>query len=60
MHEIFLQSPVSKVSFGFTGFKDAFDAAKSQAHPNDVLLVFGSFFLVADCLHEFEKSELTT
>jgi dihydrofolate synthase/folylpolyglutamate synthase len=59
LREIFLQSPISKVSFGFTGFKDAFDAAKSQAHPNDVLLVFGSFFLVADCLHEFEKSELT-
>jgi dihydrofolate synthase/folylpolyglutamate synthase len=60
MREIFLQSPVSKVSFGFSGFKDAFDAAKSQAHPDDVLLVFGSFFLVSDCLHEFEKSELTT
>ncbi len=60
MREIFLQSPASKVSFGHTGFKDAFAAAKSQAHPNDVLLVFGSFFLVSDCLHEFEKSELTT
>jgi dihydrofolate synthase/folylpolyglutamate synthase len=60
LREIFLQSPISKVSFGFAGFKDAFDAAKSQAYPNDVLLVFGSFFLVADCLHEFEKSELTT
>lgn len=59
MREIFLQSPVSKVCFGFTGFKDAFEAAKSQAHPHDVLLVFGSFFLVSDCLHEFEKSELT-
>lgn len=60
MREIFLQSRVGKVCFGFTGFKDAFEAAKSQAHPSDVLLVFGSFFLVSDCLHEFEKSGLTT
>ncbi|WP_019867969.1 bifunctional tetrahydrofolate synthase/dihydrofolate synthase [Methylovulum miyakonense] len=60
MREIFLQSPVSKVCFGFTGFTDAFNAAKNQAQPGDVLLVFGSFFLVSDCLNEFEKSELTT
>lgn len=60
MREIFLQSPASKVCFGFKGFADAFNAAKNQAQPGDVLLVFGSFFLVSDCLNEFEKSELTT
>jgi dihydrofolate synthase/folylpolyglutamate synthase len=59
MRELFLQSAVSKVCFGYTGFADAFSAAKNQAQPDDVLLVFGSFFLVSDCLHEFEKSELT-
>jgi len=60
MHEIFLQSGIHKVSFGFTGFADAFGAAKSQAQKDELLLVFGSFFLVSDCLNEFGKSELMT
>ena len=55
MHEIFSQSPVTRVSFGFTGFAQAYDAAKNQAEEDDLLLVFGSFFLVSDCLNEFEK-----
>ncbi len=55
MREIFGQSPVDKVYFGFKGFADAFDAAKNQSQPGDLLLVFGSFFLVSDCLAEFEK-----
>jgi dihydrofolate synthase/folylpolyglutamate synthase len=55
MKEIFSQSPVTRVSFGFTGFADAFNTAKSQALENDLLLVFGSFFLVSDCLNEFDK-----
>ena len=55
MREIFSQSPVTRVSFGFTGFADAFNAAKNQSMENDLLLVFGSFFLVSDCLNEFEK-----
>ena len=55
MREIFSQSPVPRVSFGFTGFAEAFYAAKNQSLENDLLLVFGSFFLVSDCLNEFEK-----
>ncbi len=55
MREIFSQSPVTHVSFGFTGFAEAFNAAKNQSLENDLLLVFGSFFLVSDCLNEFEK-----
>jgi dihydrofolate synthase/folylpolyglutamate synthase len=55
MREIFSQSPVTRVSFGFTGFAEAFDVAKNQSQENDLLLVFGSFFLVSDCLNEFEK-----
>jgi dihydrofolate synthase/folylpolyglutamate synthase len=55
MREIFSQSSVTRVSFGFTGFAQAYDAAKSQSLENDLLLVFGSFFLVSDCLNEFEK-----
>jgi len=59
MREIFLQSSMRNVSFGYADFADAFSAAKGQAQPGDLLLVFGSFFLVSDCLNEFDKGELT-
>lgn len=55
MREIFSQSPVSRVSFGFAGFTEAFAAAKKQSREGDLLLVFGSFFLVSECLVEFEN-----
>lgn len=55
MREIFSQSSVSRVSFGFDSFTDAFSAAKNQSHKGDLLLVFGSFFLVSECLVEFEN-----
>jgi dihydrofolate synthase/folylpolyglutamate synthase len=55
MREIFSHSSVTRASFGYTGFAEAYDAAKNQAQENDLLLVFGSFFLVSDCLNEFEK-----
>jgi dihydrofolate synthase/folylpolyglutamate synthase len=55
MCKIFSQSPVTRVSFGFRNFGQAFDAAKKQSQEGDLLLVFGSFFLVSDCLNEFEK-----
>ena len=59
MRGMFLQSSIAKVSFGFSNFAEAFDAAKNQAISGDLLLVFGSFFLVSDCLIEFKKRELT-
>lgn len=55
MREVFSQSPVSRVSFGFAGFTEAFSAAKNQSQEGDLLLVFGSFFLVSECLIEFEN-----
>jgi dihydrofolate synthase/folylpolyglutamate synthase len=55
MREIFSQQSMSNVSFGFTGFKGAFEAAKKNAAEGDLLLVFGSFFLVSDCLAEFQN-----
>ena len=55
MREIFSQSPVSKVFFGFADFTEAFSAAKNQSQEGDLLLVFGSFFLVSECLVEFEN-----
>ena len=59
MRDFFSQSPVTRAFFGFTGFADAFSAAKKQSQEGDLLLVFGSFFLVSDCLSEFQKVELT-
>ncbi len=59
MRDIFIHSEMSNVSFGYTDFADAFTAAKSQAEPDDLLLVFGSFFLVSDGLNEFKKGGLT-
>lgn len=55
MREIFAQKSLTNVSFGFAGFAEAFSAAKNQSQKGDLLLVFGSFFLVSDCLAEFEK-----
>jgi len=55
MREIFSHSSATRVSFGYIGFAEAFNAAKNQAQADDLLLVFGSFFLVSDCLNEFEK-----
>ncbi|CAG7857123.1 dihydrofolate synthase / folylpolyglutamate synthase [biofilm metagenome] len=56
MREIFAQQDIGNVSFGYTGFADAFTAAKQQAAPEDLVLVFGSFFLVSDCLAEFQNN----
>ena len=55
MREIFSHSSVTRASFGYSGFAEAYAAARNQAQENDLLLVFGSFFLVSDCLNEFEK-----
>ena len=59
VQKIFSQSPVAKVSFGFTDFAKAYEAAKNQSQKGDLLLVFGSFLLVSDCLINLRKSELT-
>ncbi len=55
MQEIFSQQAMGNVSFGYTCFLDAFVAAKKQASAGDLLLVFGSFFLVSECLAEFQN-----
>ncbi|MDD1605993.1 MAG: bifunctional tetrahydrofolate synthase/dihydrofolate synthase [Methylococcaceae bacterium] len=59
MRRIFSQSSVANVSFGFTDFAKAYQAAKMQSQKGDLLLVFGSFLLVSDCLINLRESELT-
>ncbi len=53
MMESFTQQGINNVVFGFNGFKDAFATAKQRAITGDLLLVFGSFFLVSEYLTEF-------
>ncbi|SJM95931.1 bifunctional folylpolyglutamate synthase and dihydrofolate synthase [Crenothrix polyspora] len=54
VQEFFSQCQIANVSFDYTAFAGAFAAAKKQCRKNDLLLVFGSFFLVSDCLNELE------
>jgi dihydrofolate synthase/folylpolyglutamate synthase len=55
MKSVFAQQSMTNVSFGYQGFMDAYLAAKNEAQKGDLLLVFGSFFLVSECLAEFQK-----
>ncbi len=54
VQEFFSQCQITNVSFDYTAFAGAFAAAKKQCQNDDLLLVFGSFFLVSDCLNELE------
>lgn len=55
IREIFLKNSISRLFFGFKDFSAAFAAAKRQSSKGDLLLVFGSFILVSDCLTELNK-----
>jgi dihydrofolate synthase/folylpolyglutamate synthase len=55
IREIFLKNSISRLSFGFKDFSAAFAAARQQSRKGDLLLVFGSFLLVSDCLTELNK-----
>ncbi|MBL1262390.1 bifunctional tetrahydrofolate synthase/dihydrofolate synthase [Candidatus Methylomicrobium oryzae] len=57
MRSIFEQCGISAAHFGFQTFNEAFAAAKTQLQEGDLLLVFGSFFLVSDCLSALDKGE---
>jgi dihydrofolate synthase/folylpolyglutamate synthase len=57
MRAIFEQCGISNVHFGFQNFTEAFAAAKNRSQEGDLLLVFGSFFLVSDCLSALDKGE---
>ncbi len=55
MREIFLNNSISRISLGYKNFSEAFAAAEKQSQEGDLLLVFGSFFLVSECLIELGK-----
>lgn len=53
LNEYFLQQGIEEVNGGFADFSAAFNAAKSQARTGELILVFGSFFLVSEYLSKF-------
>ncbi|MGR9051986.1 MAG: bifunctional tetrahydrofolate synthase/dihydrofolate synthase [Gammaproteobacteria bacterium] len=48
MREAFALNSMNNVRFGLTNFQDAFEHARANADQGDLLLVFGSFFLVSE------------
>lgn len=56
MQKYFSQCEVSKVNFGFKDFSEAYKAAERSAKKNDLVLVFGSFFLVSEYLAAADNS----
>ncbi len=55
MQNCFQQSAVNTVDFDFETFSAAFKAAEEKAETGDLILVFGSFFLVAEYLAQLEQ-----
>ncbi|MDQ7090376.1 MAG: bifunctional tetrahydrofolate synthase/dihydrofolate synthase [Methylococcales bacterium] len=55
LRQEFKQKNITNVAFGFQHFKEALAAAKKNAHKDELILIFGSFFLVSDYLTEFEN-----
>jgi dihydrofolate synthase/folylpolyglutamate synthase len=60
MLEHFRQCQVKSVSAGFNHFAEAFEHAQSHAKPGDLILVFGSFFLVSEFLSYYQAGNVTS
>jgi len=58
MRVIFDECQINTGHWGFSGFAQAFSAAKSTARVGDLILVFGSFFLVSDCCINLKIGEI--
>jgi dihydrofolate synthase/folylpolyglutamate synthase len=48
LSEFFLQQDIDNVHSDYANFKAAFDDVRQQAMPGDMILIFGSFFLVSE------------
>jgi dihydrofolate synthase/folylpolyglutamate synthase len=55
MLNCFKNQRIKQVAVNFESFNEAFAAAKQQAQKEDLILIFGSFFLVSEYLAEFEN-----
>mgnify|MGYP006265858041 CR=1 FL=1 len=58
MRTIFDDCQIQTGHWGFSGFAQAFHAAKNTARAGDLILVFGSFFLVSDCCINLKIGEI--
>lgn len=55
LQTLFAQKKLHNVTFGFQHFTEAVNAAKKNATKDELILIFGSFFLVSEYLTEFEN-----
>lgn len=55
LQELFRQQQIGNVHAGYNNFSAAFDAARRDSLPNEMILIFGSFFLVSEYLSQFAK-----
>lgn len=53
LHELFRQQQLDNVHAGYNDFSAAFAAARRDSLPNEMILIFGSFFLVSEYLSQF-------
>lgn len=53
LNAYFQQQDITNVNKGYVDFSAAFDAARRQAGPGELILIFGSFFLVSEYLSQF-------
>ncbi len=56
LQELFVQKNMHNIAVGFENFKQAFFAAKNNAQADELILIFGSFFLVSEYLTEFKNN----
>lgn len=53
LNAYFQQQDITHVNKGYADFSAAFDAVRRQAGPGELILIFGSFFLVSEYLSQF-------
>ncbi|MGY6276923.1 bifunctional tetrahydrofolate synthase/dihydrofolate synthase [Methylomonas sp. MgM2] len=53
LKDYFYQQDIDKVNHGYADFSAAFEDARHHAQPGDLILIFGSFFLVSEYLSHF-------
>jgi len=53
LKDFFYQQDINNLNHGYADFLAAFDDARHYAKPGDLILIFGSFFLVSEYLSHF-------
>jgi dihydrofolate synthase/folylpolyglutamate synthase len=53
LSQYFQELDIPLVNRGYQNFAEAFNAARRQVLPGEMILIFGSFFLVSEYLSQF-------